>query len=442
MRSPGRRVTAMACCTMRPASPFMPPGRRASRGAKPAWHAKCSRRLPSDGHPQVPPCLDGLCERNAVQRIFEAEWTRANRTTTITSQQIPCGDHRPKCRFPRSTHRLQARHHSGRFADRLYLDLLRLRDLAAQADVGHVEQNRRRCVHAAGVPAGNVRFASQRLCEILNLALERAKTTSRWIGFLPWPPAIAERPEHHGKTYHLTPHKPVSMRLTRDVIEEAFEKYTEWAEERTHGDSDWSQFEHFFVEGMRRSIDRIGATTRVFDTHTNTQAAAPHLPCPTMDADFFRRICRFAFESNFGRRCGSARRSACSTYAGGCRLGRPSQSASDTKKERRPSYVGLRVTGAGGGRGNGPSRGAGWSPLMRGSADRCTATFHLNSQTFAALATESTTALAAVESGRIDIKGNGLPLATLTGCGTRLPQACPTPVDASMQRVTHVARSV
>ncbi len=88
----------------------------------------------------------------------------------------------------------------------------------------------------------------------------------------------------------------------------------------------------------------------------------------------------------------------------------PAEAANERKK---PSYVGLQVDGAGGGQwelslGNGRL-----IAIDQGITERCTATFHLNSHTFAQLASDQTTAQQAVENGDIRIKGNGLPQSAL-----------------------------
>jgi len=68
------------------------------------------------------------------------------------------------------------------------------------------------------------------------------------------------------------------------------------------------ELEHFFLEGMK-VYAAYWRDDPTFDT-TNTRTAAPHLPCPTMDAAFFTRICDFAFETNFGRRISRPARTA------------------------------------------------------------------------------------------------------------------------------------
>jgi thioester reductase-like protein len=146
----------------------------------------------------------------------------------------------------------------------------------------------------------SIRHNGRRLTEILNLSDEAGKNyvPVDWVSRVTAHIALA--PEHHGKTYHLTPDQPVKLKLTREAMEQAFEKYTELSERSTYDDAERRNLEQFFIEGMKvyASYWRDDPT---FDT-TNTRAAAAHLPCPEMDVAFFARICAFAFESNFGRR--------------------------------------------------------------------------------------------------------------------------------------------
>jgi thioester reductase-like protein len=153
-----------------------------------------------------------------------------------------------------------------------------------------------------------IRHNGRRLTEILNLSDEAGKNyvPVDWVSEVMAHITLA--PEHHGKTYHLTPDQPVKLKLTREVMEQAFEKYTELSERQTYNETERRNLELFFIEGMKvyASYFRDDPT---FDT-TNTRAAAPHLPCPEMDAAFFTRMCAFAFESNFGRRTNRPARTA------------------------------------------------------------------------------------------------------------------------------------
>ena len=146
----------------------------------------------------------------------------------------------------------------------------------------------------------HIGFASHQLTQILNLNGRERKNyvPVDWVSAVM--SHIITRPQHHGKTYHLAPSEPVNLELPRRVMEQAFEKYTELAERKTHSATEWSEFERYFIEGMK-VYQSYWRDDPIFDT-TNTQAAAGHLPCPALDADLFMRVCQFAIESKFGRK--------------------------------------------------------------------------------------------------------------------------------------------
>ncbi len=138
------------------------------------------------------------------------------------------------------------------------------------------------------------------MTEVLNLSDQAGKNyvPVDWVSEVM--AQIALSPELHGKTYHLTPDEPVNLKLTREATEATFEKYTELAERKTYYAAEALDFEQFFIEGMK-VYAAYWRDDPTFDT-TNTRAAVPHLPCPVMDTAFFKRICQFAIETNFGRR--------------------------------------------------------------------------------------------------------------------------------------------
>ncbi len=105
-------------------------------------------------------------------------------------------------------------------------------------------------------------------------------------------------PEHHGKTYHLTPREAVPVSLVCEVMEKVVHSF---AKQLQTAQTDW---EVFFgsVDVFREQMDVYKAYFRgdpQFDAG-NTRAAAPHLPCPDVDADMLTRLSRYALEANFG----------------------------------------------------------------------------------------------------------------------------------------------
>ncbi len=262
---------------------------------------------------------------------------------------------------------------------------------------------------AAGVAStreelvAHIGFASHQLTQILNLAGADRKNyvPVDWVSAVR--AHIITRPQHHGKTYHLAPSEPVKVELTRRAIEQAFEKYTELAERKTHSAAEWSEFERYFIEGMK-VYQAYWRDDPVFDT-TNTRAAAGHLPCPELDADLFLRVCQFAIESRFGRKTPRRMKAPPIDVREKVSPWTRSEIVDDQPLAQR---VGLQVDGAGGGQ---------WELVLSdgrlvavdpGISERCASTLHLNSQTFASLATDTTTAEEALEAGYVSLEGNGL----------------------------------
>jgi len=267
---------------------------------------------------------------------------------------------------------------------------------------------------AAGVAStreelvAHIGFASHQLTSILNLAgCERKNYVPvDWVSAVMT--HIITRPQHHGQTYHLAPPEPVQVQLTRRAIEQAFEKYTELAERKTHSAAEWSEFERYFVEGMR-VYQAYWRDDPVFDT-TNTRAAAGHLPCPPLDADLFMRVCRFAIESKFGKK--PARRMKSPPIDVREKMS-PWLRSEISDSRPLDQHVGLQIDGAGGGQWELVLAGGRLIAVDAGISERCSSTLHLNSRTFASLAADTTTAQDALESGQVSLEGRGLPKALL-----------------------------
>jgi thioester reductase-like protein len=108
---------------------------------------------------------------------------------------------------------------------------------------------------------------------------------------------VIMRPEHHGQTYHLTPRIPVTMRLMKDVPEEAIGIYGVrflGAGDRT---VDSNETEEMFFEFLR-VYESYWRDDPVFDA-TNTHRAAPHLVCPHVDYELLLKMARIAIDSRF-----------------------------------------------------------------------------------------------------------------------------------------------
>ncbi len=104
-------------------------------------------------------------------------------------------------------------------------------------------------------------------------------------------------PEHHGKTYHLTPRQPVTTGMIRDVLEASIGLYGVQLLGADHVPANDNETEALFHEHIRvyNSYWRMDPE---FDS-TNIQRAAPHLPCPDIDFELLVRLSRVAIDANF-----------------------------------------------------------------------------------------------------------------------------------------------
>ncbi len=216
---------------------------------------------------------------------------------------------------------------------------------------------------------------------------------------------IITHPEHHGKTYNLTPRQPVNVRLMADVLEETARFYAVSLEGSDHTFENPTEDEKLF-NTMIAVYHSYWRDDPVFDT-TNTRQAAPHLPCPHVDRTMLRMLADFAVNANFD---GPKARPAPPEFDAHQILD-PLVEAVD-QLPRTPDAtprLGLQVTGHGGGQ---------WHLLMQdgqvvaadlGLDAQCTATFHLDVTTFASLSRGELTAAEAVDTGRLEVIGNGLP---------------------------------
>lgn len=258
--------------------------------------------------------------------------------------------------------------------------------------------------------AAGVQFGGQRLRSVLNLTEEDSKY------FVPvdWVSAamtgIYSNPRLHGQTYHLIPRKPVSILMMQKTFEEIMFKNTELSSAEAHARFDWDQFEKYFIEGMEvyRSYWR---NDPIFDS-SNTQRALPDLPCPELDEASIRRLCQFAIDANFGWPKPPPVVPQRDVQVHLRSLIEAAEQTDDP--DDGASFVGLRVTGPGGGEWKLSLRNGRVSSAQQGIGSRCTATCHLNSTTFDGLAKRNLTAEREIGSGHVLIEGNGVSLNDLT----------------------------
>lgn len=108
---------------------------------------------------------------------------------------------------------------------------------------------------------------------------------------------VFTNPQHHGKTYHLTPRHPITIRLLADILEEIGGFYGVHLDGSGPESHEVTENAGLFSEliSIYNSYWRDDPT---FD-YTNTRTAAPHLPCPHVDHQLLLHMARYATEINF-----------------------------------------------------------------------------------------------------------------------------------------------
>lgn len=209
--------------------------------------------------------------------------------------------------------------------------------------------------------------------------------------------------ELHGQTYHLTPQHPVTTRMIRDVLEQAAGFYGATLTGGGDRPGDASEAEALFYEHIR-VYNSYWKMDPVFD-RTNTERAAPHLPCPHVDHDLLYRLSRIVIDKDFP---GPAKRPLEPDFNVETHL-QPlmDQVATDRAQATDERLLGLEVRGHGGGQWQLIVRGDQVVGLENGNHDDRKATCHLDVDTFAALAKGQTTWHDALRTGAAQISGNG-----------------------------------
>lgn len=210
-------------------------------------------------------------------------------------------------------------------------------------------------------------------------------------------------PKWHGKTYHLTPKHPVTVRLIRDVLEQANGFYGASFCGSGRPPEDASEPEKLFYEHIR-VYNSYWKMDPEFDT-TNTEAAAPNLPCPHVDRNMLMKLSKVAIDSGFPS---PSKKPIDPEFDSEEHL-QPliDQAGSISDSEDHERLLGLDIKGHGGGQ---------WQLVVRGEeligvetgvhVDRA-ATCQVDIETYAALAQGRTTWKQAFQKGTARINGNG-----------------------------------
>jgi len=111
--------------------------------------------------------------------------------------------------------------------------------------------------------------------------------------------SLIANPRHHGKTYHLSPRVPITVRLIRDVMEEVVGMYG-LSFSGAGGEIGDGEIQQLFLKHME-VYHSYWKDDPEFDS-SNTIAALPHLPCPLVDREMLLRLSQAAIEKGFNWR--------------------------------------------------------------------------------------------------------------------------------------------
>jgi thioester reductase-like protein len=244
-----------------------------------------------------------------------------------------------------------------------------------------------------------VELMGERFFEMLGLSGDEGKNLVPVDWLAKAITSIVTRPELHGRTYHLSSPKPVTVRMIQTVIQEAMARFCKRrASLSSLSEEEIAGFEDLF----RHYIEVYRSHWRddpVFD-RANTDLALDHLPCPDLDHETLLRIAKYPIERDFI-------------------LNEPPTARADRRPNDRldelvlsgrqfsaaneacDAAVNLQVTGPGGGE---------WRLLIRagqiegadlGLGPPDSPGFYLNSHTFASLARRQRSVEESINTGRI-----------------------------------------
>lgn len=211
---------------------------------------------------------------------------------------------------------------------------------------------------------------------------------------------VLAHPELHGKTYHLTPRTRVSVAEMTSEFELAIRDFSyKQVEKRSAAPIDGPAFEDIFRTQLQ-TYQSYWRDDPEFD-QTNTLAAAPHLPCPIVDAAMMRTLCQYAIESNFGWPLPAPLPAPFSLHDYLQQQVSTFLSAADAAADE----VGLQVTGPGGGEWTLRWQGEQLQAILPGASDEAVPHIYLSSPTFQRLLAGQTTAADALRAGRVVLRG-------------------------------------
>jgi len=112
-------------------------------------------------------------------------------------------------------------------------------------------------------------------------------------------------PAHHGRTYHLTPTRPVTARTIEAALAARFRYHgPTFAGPGALDGGDLTETEKLFYNYVA-GYEAYWTQEPAFDC-TNTRTAAPHLPCPEIDEALLQRLIDYAVADRWGKRRGES----------------------------------------------------------------------------------------------------------------------------------------
>ncbi len=212
---------------------------------------------------------------------------------------------------------------------------------------------------------------------------------------------VIAHPEHHGRTYHLTPLQPVPARLLGEIFEEAVGFYAVKLEGSGKPLAGLTEYEQLFYE-LISVYSSYWKDDPTFDS-TNTRNAAPHLACPHIDRPMLLKMAEFAMRVNFTSPRAKPIEPKFDVFGTLEPLIETVHSVGPAPK--RGTRLGLRVTGHGGGD---------WSLVVAdgeiasvdlGIHPTCTAAVECRVEVFAALARGQTLVESVLSKGDLVVTG-------------------------------------
>ncbi len=228
----------------------------------------------------------------------------------------------------------------------------------------------------------------------------------------------------HGRTYHLTPRTRVSINEMTAVLSDAIQKLSIPALEKASPNLlDSEAFEDVFRTQME-TYQSYWRDDAEFDA-SNTQTAAPELPCPIVDGEMMWRLAKFAVENNFGW---PIPRPLPAPLDVGARLRTLVQSPNpliNGAASALPFRAVLEVSGPGGGQWTLHRQGPHLTECCEGFTDDSLPHAYLSSHTFRQLASGETRSVEALLAGALVVQGAGSSLDDVLALVDHLAQMRP-----------------